>query len=430
VFSTALPANPADAPPSTTPPIAVQPGYVVPANAAPSGSLAQAQPPSNGYQREWGPPPAPLPPATTPPPTSVAQTNTDKLPFANRGDRPNDPLLNPSPWDPVQRALPKPPTIPAAKNDSKDAPDAPTVSQTPPPLSQFASQSSGPPMSVVAASNGMPNRFTAPPMAMTIPPTTQPQGPPAPFIPEPMPAANFVNAFTPPSPRNAPVDGAVFTREQLMNPNVLAQLYATNPYLSNAALLQRDQQYLTQLSPGQQTLVRQAVYIQQQQMQMQQQRPMAQMNYPNNYQGPLPPDPFRSNQGVTQVQYQPYPYYPVYQPQYQNPQYSPYAAWQAQQMQYTQSTLRLLTEAPNPDQREWAALALARCDWRWNPQIVGALIKSADADPAATVRASCVTTLSHAHMAPEALLEKLRTDPDVRVRQAVEDALTRMSKGS
>ena len=227
-----------------------------------------------------------------------------------------------------------------------------------PHLRQEAPASSLPPgsMSVVAANNGLPVPYVPMPI-VTIPPTTQSQGPPPPHIPQPRQTAMYVNAFTPPAPPKS-TGGDNFTPEQLMHPAVLSGIYATNPYLSNPMLMQRDRQMYDQLPAPQQALMQQAYYIQQQQMLMQPQRPILPVGYPANYQGPQPPNPFagsypQGNAGVTQAYYQqptysPYwqygpanngamqayyqqPAYPQYSQYPQYPQYpsaySPYYGW-------------------------------------------------------------------------------------------------------
>ena len=161
-----------------------------------------------------------------------------------------------------------------------------------------------------------------------------------------------------------------------MNPTVLAQIYATNRYLSDPMLLQRDRQYYTQLPAAQQALIQQAMYIQQQQMLMQPQRAILPVNYPANYQGPQPPNPYvgrltsrpamgawcrssipSSRRHISRTRSISSSY-----GQYQQP-YMPNHGWQyPQPAQGSQQTKRLLNESIDPSQREWAALALGSCD--------------------------------------------------------------------
>jgi hypothetical protein len=96
-----------------------------------------------------------------------------------------------------------------------------------------------------------------------------------------------------------------------------------------------------------------------------------------------------------------------------------------------QQSLRVLRDALYPSQREWAADALSRVDWRTNPQVVPALVAAAREDPAATVRAACVRSLARMNangvMVLEAL-QALKTDTDPRVRQEVEAALGHLNR--
>jgi hypothetical protein len=92
--------------------------------------------------------------------------------------------------------------------------------------------------------------------------------------------------------------------------------------------------------------------------------------------------------------------------------------------------LKVLQESPYPAQREWAASTLATYDHRAYPDVVPVLLAIAKADPAATVRASCVYSLGRMKVASEAVtstLYTLRNDGDARVRQEVEQALVRLS---
>jgi hypothetical protein len=88
--------------------------------------------------------------------------------------------------------------------------------------------------------------------------------------------------------------------------------------------------------------------------------------------------------------------------------------------------LSMLQDALYPSQREWAADNLASCNWQTHPHVVQALVASAGKDPAATVRAGCIRALARMNVntAPViTTLQVLRTDPDPRVRTAVEEAL-------
>ena len=85
------------------------------------------------------------------------------------------------------------------------------------------------------------------------------------------------------------------------------------------------------------------------------------------------------------------------------------------------------------DQREWAACSLAQLDWRANPEIVPALLRSACGDPAPVVRAACVRCLARMRVSSAAavsLVQALKADTDSRVRNEVERALPVLSSGS
>jgi hypothetical protein len=88
--------------------------------------------------------------------------------------------------------------------------------------------------------------------------------------------------------------------------------------------------------------------------------------------------------------------------------------------------LMVLRDSVLPSEREMAVDSLARCDWRNQPAIVESLMKAAKLDPAATVRAACVRTLARlkVNTVPVvAAISSLRNDPDIRVRNEVEQAL-------
>jgi hypothetical protein len=88
--------------------------------------------------------------------------------------------------------------------------------------------------------------------------------------------------------------------------------------------------------------------------------------------------------------------------------------------------LTTLRDSIYPSQRELAADDLAVCNWKTQPQVVQALMATASKDPAATVRAGCVRSLTKmgAATAPViAAVQSLKNDPDPRVRIAAEEAL-------
>lgn len=85
-----------------------------------------------------------------------------------------------------------------------------------------------------------------------------------------------------------------------------------------------------------------------------------------------------------------------------------------------------LQESVYPSEREWAAERLGRLDWRTEPRIVEALVKTAREDAAPTVRAACVRTLVRMKVNSPLVLTQVRAlqdDSDARVRQEVEQAL-------
>ena len=439
-YTTVVPLNLPDPPPLTSPPPAAVASVPLP----PAGSLPDV-PPSRLSS-------SPTPTIKSPPQTSmpVAQvTPPPKKDWRNEwgqaGNGREDPALNPGRFDPPQKPVPPAASI-AVKKETSEKPTMPAKAvSTPVQTAQPSSPSYLPPGSgsVVAANSGM--RMTYVPVpTMSIPPSfpQQNQAPPAPKIPPPPQAPAFVNAFTPPVQARNPsgVEGAMFTTEQLRNPILLAQLQATNPYLANPAMMQYAMQNMNQLPPPQQQLLQQAIYVQQQQSMMQPQRPVLPTNYPANYQGPLPPNPFvGANQpgwSLAQAHYQqpgyaPYPQYQQYPQQYQPyaqpypQQYQQYYQPQVQQPQNAQQVGKILIESEFPAQREWAAATLGYYEYRGNPQVVPLLILAAERDKSALVRAACVNSLSRLNVSNasvRAALEKLKHDPDVRVQSEVRQA--------
>jgi hypothetical protein len=97
--------------------------------------------------------------------------------------------------------------------------------------------------------------------------------------------------------------------------------------------------------------------------------------------------------------------------------------------QTAQHLMQTLRESIYPSQREWAAEALARIDWRTHPQVFDALLSAAREDPAATVRSCCVRCLANMNVNSQLVtmtLQSLKNDTDPRVRTEVEQALARM----
>jgi hypothetical protein len=87
--------------------------------------------------------------------------------------------------------------------------------------------------------------------------------------------------------------------------------------------------------------------------------------------------------------------------------------------------LKMLQESDYPSQREWAADQLAGQGMRSSPQVVTAIMAAARDDLAPMVRACCVRCLIKMGvqtMPMGKLLEDLKSDPDPRVRDAVQEA--------
>jgi HEAT repeats len=320
----------------------------------------------------------------------------------------------------------------------------------PTPPSLPASGGSVPPgaQSVVAAGANVPGTpMSAPVLNNTVPEPIRPPTPPAGLMPVPPPATGYNNAFTPPPPppstqqqnpmtinafsnmappanmpypqlpTNAPsfpptnyqpnpmAQGYPVAPGYPPNPSTMAAQGMPNPYYSGA---EGAPQQLPAMSP--------------------QGHPVAQINYPQNYQGPQPPNPLHA-QGQQQVQ---------------TTQYSPAPAPQTPvnpvlpaserhivpgASQDPAQFMKALKESPYPAQREWASNTLSTFDWRAHPEIVQLLLQVAQQDPAATVRASCVYSLGRMNAASEpvmSILNTLRNDGDPRVRQEVEQALIRL----
>jgi len=97
-----------------------------------------------------------------------------------------------------------------------------------------------------------------------------------------------------------------------------------------------------------------------------------------------------------------------------------------------QPLLTMLHDSVYPSHREWAAEKLALIDWRTSPDVVQALLVGCREDPAATVRASCIRSIAKmgVNTVPAVnTLQALRSDPDPRVQQEVEQALNVLTPG-
>jgi hypothetical protein len=92
----------------------------------------------------------------------------------------------------------------------------------------------------------------------------------------------------------------------------------------------------------------------------------------------------------------------------------------------TGALLSVLHDAMLPSDRELAARELSKCDWRTAPEAVQGLMCAALRDPAASVRAGCVQALGKMKVNTLPVVQTvtaLKTDKDVRVRQAAEQTL-------
>jgi hypothetical protein len=162
------------------------------------------------------------------------------------------------------------------------------------------------------------------------------------------------------------------------------------------------------------------------------------VNVARNYQGPTPPSPFGPQQPVVPVMYQqppppPYMGYPPPQTQYANPAMdrpgipATPASLQVSEEDGVYQLLTTLKTSLYPAQREWAAIHLAKYDWRNQSHLIQGLLAGAKEDPAATVRIACIKSLVRLGVNREVYrptLESMGQDIDPRVRQAVEEALS------
>ncbi len=373
---------------------------------------------------------------------------TDTTPdWHNEWGRPDDPLAHPERYDPDPKTLlPKQPTVAASTGTRAPQANAMTLPGVPTPTSPLAGQvrvaqaSPLPPggASVAAAYNGA-QMFYVPVPTRTTPDLTRMPNPPPPRIPEPPAVNTFSNAFSPPSANLPPVTTGgsdAYSRAQLVNPALLAQIYAANPFLVNPVLLQQGIQNFGLLPPQQRDLVQQALMVQHQTvlqqsqaMYLQQQqlmtgRPGAPNAYPVSYPMPNPvmlPGPAP---GAMPTPYAPVPA-PAPAPGVQPVDHR--SEWQSGPN--VQPLLRTLTESTYPAEREAAANSLASFQVG-NPQVLQALLQAARQDPAVSVRVGCVHALARMNVAAEpdvlTTLRGLKNDPDPKVRSEVADACQRL----
>jgi hypothetical protein len=371
---------------------------------------------------------------------------------------------------PANPPLPNVPPTNVTQTAAQAETPAPTLTDhaypptPPPPLSMPGTSGPLPPgaQSVVAAGAnvaGTPVYVPAPNGA--VPPVTRAPMPPAGMMPEPPPGAPYGNAFTPPPPppssqEQNPMNVNAFTNMASPNPNMVPPYMPPNQMMPQNPAMQAGTPNFTPTNyqpnpmaqgypvtpgypPNPSTMMQQGMpnpyyYAPQGAAPPQpgyspQGYPMAQVNFPQNYQGPQPPNPF-GNQGQQQMP-----------PQYQPQQYQPAPMSQPSTNSATErhmvpganadasQFMQVLRESPYPAQREWASNTLSTFDWRSHPEIVQLLLQVAQQDPTPTVRASCIFSLGRMNAASEpviAILNTLRADGDPRVRQEVEQALYRM----
>jgi hypothetical protein len=93
--------------------------------------------------------------------------------------------------------------------------------------------------------------------------------------------------------------------------------------------------------------------------------------------------------------------------------------------------LASLRTAVLPSERERAAEALARANWKADPQVLPALVTAAQSDPAPMVRATCLRALGQMKANTVPVVEAVKTcreDRDARVRQEAEKVLPVLMK--
>ena len=403
-------------------------------------------------------------PATLPP-SSMVEKN------------PGDILLTPEKFDPTNDKLaPRGINMNAYRGDPNkslqlvQAAPAPQTNAALPPLVNGSKMPLGA-QSVLAAGSNMPNRLTYIPVPVaTVPEPYRPPVPPAPKVPDAPQLNAYVNAFAPQQapqekqPQNAMMVNAFSNMSPPANQPQMAQGYpqgyGPNPYQFNpyAQQAMHAQMMMAQgypMVPGyppQQGMMVQGMPMQAMPMQgmpmhgtpyygsqaqgvavlpmmSPQGRPVAQINYPQNYQGPQPPNPMtpQMQQPIQPIQYNPAA---MQQPAVNMAMDRPRQT-QTQQAanQELVQVIQVLRESPYPAQREWASNTLSTYDWRVHPEVVQVLLQGAQQDPAATVRASCAYSLGRMNAASEPVittLHTLRNDGDPRVRHEVEQALIRL----
>lgn len=275
--------------------------------------------------------------------------------------------------------------------------------------------------SVLAATGGAPARVIYVPVPMkSVPYPVRPPDPPPPAIPQPPQANLYCNGFSQAMAQAAPAPAPWQLAGAFAGPMTPAQAQQAQAYGWNPqAALQAQWMYAQ---------MQQAALWHAYSRSMPPVNPYAAgrmptqvpqtMNYPRNYPGPQPPNPFATAAAQTGVAPMPMPMPALPMPG------AAYAQASIEQL------IRTLREAPLPSERELAAQALAQRDPQTNPQIVPALLQAASHDPAPSVRAGCVHCVARLggvdRGAVHNALYGLRGDSDPNVRHEVEQALARL----
>jgi hypothetical protein len=104
----------------------------------------------------------------------------------------------------------------------------------------------------------------------------------------------------------------------------------------------------------------------------------------------------------------------------------PQPEWPTSSDPAVQQSLAQLKVSMMPSEREYAVMQLGELNPKKSPEAVQALLTAARTDAAGSVRAACVTALAKmkANTVPVVLaVQAMRSDSDLRVRQAAEEAL-------
>jgi hypothetical protein len=419
-------------------------------NVGPTGVLPPAPPAAGSI-------PAPSGPTMFPPPLAQGKLPTPPASFVD-SQKQNDPLLNP---DQIKssRVEAKTGASPPTPSQAKAQPKATGTGQDPLTAQAGGLQNQVPPLpmgsgSVMAAQNGLPIPYHYMPVPLvTVPNPLRNPAPPPPNVPVPPQPTAFVNAFSParqppkqgdgqqnPLPQNigmGPFPYGPLPDPRLMGypPQMMAQgmppypvlNHYMMPYMAQPQVANMPYMAQPQVANGPGMMSPYPVITP-----MGMQRPIAQVNYPSNYQGPMPPNPVIGS-NLPAMYPQPMMLPAMHIQNYGNPAMDrPGMAPTGQGTGNVTHLLGLLRDSISPAEREMAALNLTNQDWRSHPEVVQGLVSSARQDPAATVRASCVRTLAVQNIATESVLttlNALKNDPDPRVRQEVEQALVRLNGG-